>query len=145
MAPSSSQKSKASYFAFRLAPHQDLKKGLINFVEKNKLKAGFILTCVGSLEQVSIRFANQENGVTLTGHFEIVSLTGTFSDTYTHFHIAVAGVDGNAIGGHLLEGSRVYTTAELVLGEMTEVEFNRITDTTYGYKELNVIKRPKKK
>lgn len=39
-----------------------------------------MLTCVGSLTRAVLRFANQEEAVTLEGHFEIVvSLTGVFS------------------------------------------------------------------
>lgn len=144
MAQSSSQKSKASHFAFRLTPHQDLKKELMACADRNKLKAGFIATCVGSLEQVSLRFANQEKGVVLKGHFEIVSLTGTISGTSSHLHIAVSDANGNTIGGHLLDGSLIYTTAEIVMGELTEIEFIRETDTTYGYKELKVIERKPK-
>lgn len=144
MAQSSSQKSKASYFAFRIAPHQDLKKELMAYADRNNLKAGFIATCVGSLEQVSIRFANQEKGILLKGYFEIVSLTGTISGTSSHLHIAVSDTNGNTIGGHLLDGSLIYTTAEIVMGELTEIEFTRETDTTYGYKELKVIERKPK-
>ncbi len=144
MAQSSPQESKASYFAFRLAPHQDLKKELMTYADRNNLKAGFIATCVGSLEQVSLRFANQEKGVLLKGHFEIVSLTGTLSGTSSHLHIAVSDANGDTFGGHLLDGSLIYTTAEIVLGELTEVEFAREKDPTYGYNELMVIERKPK-
>lgn len=144
MAQSANQKSKASYFAFRLAPHQDLKKELMAYVDRNKLKAGFIATCVGSLEQVSLRFANQEKGELLKGHFEIVSLTGTLSDSSSHLHIAVSDASGKTFGGHLLDGSLIYTTAEIVIGDLTEIEFTHEKDTTYGYKELKVSrKKPK--
>lgn len=114
------------------------------YADRNNLKAGFIGTCVGSLEQVSLRFANQQKGVLLKGHFEIVSLTGTLSGTSAHLHMVVSDVNGNTIGGHLLDGSLVYTTAEIVMAELTELEFMRETDTTYGFKELNVLGRKPK-
>jgi uncharacterized protein len=131
--------------AIRLAPHTDLKEGLLSFAKKAKLKSGFIATCVGSLEQVNLRFANQETGTLLKGHYEIISLVGTFSDTAAHLHLSVADSTGKTFGGHLLDESLIYTTAEIVIGELSDLEFDRTTDSTYGYKELLVKKRNVKK
>jgi predicted DNA-binding protein with PD1-like motif len=131
--------------AVRLKPHQDLKKELIAFAKENKIKAGLIITCVGSLEQVNLRFANQETGTLLKGHFEILALVGTFSDSSSHLHLSVADSEGKTFGGHLLDESLIYTTAEIVIGELTEKEFDRTLDTTYGYKELLVKPRSQKK
>ena len=139
------QWSSVKATAIRLKPHQDLKKEVIAFAERNKIKAGLIITCVGSLEQVNLRFANQEHGTILKGHFEILSLVGTFSDTSSHLHISVADSEGKTWGGHLLDDSLIYTTAEIVIGKLTEQEFDRTLDSTYGYKELSVKPRFKKK
>ncbi len=133
--------STSTFTAIRLAPHQDLKKELLAFAKKTKLKAGFVVTCVGSLEQVNLRFANQNNGTLLKGHYEILSLVGTFSDTSAHLHMSVADSTGKTMGGHLLDDSLIYTTAELVIGELTDLKFNRVLDSTYGYEELDVKKR----
>lgn len=42
----------------RLLPGNDLRLSLENFVNENKIEAGWIVTCVGSLTSYSIRFAN---------------------------------------------------------------------------------------
>jgi uncharacterized protein len=138
---SESNWSKVKTTAIRLKPHQDLKKELMAFAAKEKIKAGCIVTCVGSLEQTNLRFANQPEGKAANGHFEILSLTGTFSDTSAHLHLSVADSTGAAIGGHLLDGNLIYTTAEIVIGELTDLEFIRIKDSTYGFSELAVKKR----
>jgi uncharacterized protein len=143
MASAQQLPSKAKFFALRLKPHQDLKKELIAFAAEEKLKAGCIVTCVGSLEHVNLRFANQPEGKSLKGHFEILSLVGTFSETSAHLHLSVADNTGVTIGGHLLDDNLIYTTAEIVIGELTDVEFKRETDSTYGYQELVVKKRGK--
>ena len=54
---------------------------------------------------------------------------------------AVADSTGRTIGGHLLDGCRIYTTAEIVLGELPALEFGRETDATFGYKELSIRPR----
>lgn len=128
----------------RLKPHADLKQSVFEFAKANKIKAGAIVTCVGSLEQFNLRFANQQNGTKATGHFEVLSLSGTFSDSSMHLHLSVADSAGKTFGGHLLDESLVFTTLELVLVELTDLEFTRETDSTYGYQELVVKKKPKK-
>ena len=125
-------------YALRLRPGQDLKQELTAFVVKSGLRAGAVLTCVGSLTDVSLRLANQENATTYHGHFEIVSLVGTLSPAGSHLHLAVADSTGRTIGGHLVDGCRIYTTAELVLAELPALEFRRETDATFGYLELAV-------
>ncbi len=100
--------------------------------------AGWIVTCVGSLTQTNIRYANQQVGSMMNGHFEIVSLTGTISINGSHLHIAVSDSTGKTTGGHLLENNHVYTTAEIVIGESNNFQFTREEDGTTPWKELQV-------
>jgi len=131
-------------FAFRLEPHEDVKKSIIGFAKDNRIKAGCILSAVGSLEQMHIRFANQSGGTQLKGPVEIVSLTGTFSETSSHIHISVSDSTGVTTGGHLLDDNLVFTTVEIVVGELRDYEFVREKDPTYGYDELVVKPLPRK-
>ena len=124
---------------FRLKPGQDLKKEISSFVDQNRIEAGWVGCCVGSLTQYNIRFANQVSGSTASGHFEIVSLTGTVSIHGCHLHITVSDEKGKAVGGHLLDGNIIYTTAELVIMSTDEYIFNRVEDATTTWKELQII------
>ena len=129
-------------YALRLHPGDDLRQQLAAFVQANHILAGTMLTCVGSLTVATLRLANQEGPTVYRGHFEIVSLVGTLSANGSHLHLAVADSTGRTIGGHLLDGCRVYTTAEIVLGELPQLEFRRETDATIGYQELVVKPAP---
>ncbi len=125
-------------FAFRLRPGQDLKRELIAFAERHALVAPVVLTCVGSLMQVSLRFAHASETTVRTGFFEIVSLVGCVDPPRGHLHLSAADENGVVVGGHLMDGCEVYTTAEVVIGELPGVLFRRELDPTYGYKELVV-------
>lgn len=131
-------------YALRLRPGQDVRQQLNALVEQQQIKAGAIVTCVGSLTQATLRLANQETPSVYRGHFEIVSLVGTLSTNGSHLHLAVSDSTGRTLGGHLLDGNLVYTTAELVLGVLEDVEFRREPDPTFGYRELTVYPVPKK-
>jgi predicted DNA-binding protein with PD1-like motif len=125
-------------FAIRLKPDEDLRQSLKNFAEQEDIKAGFILTAVGSLKKATIRFANQEASTVLAEKFEILSLNGTVATTGVHLHIAIADKQGKMIGGHLSDGCIIYTTAEIVIGSSEEYVFLRTIDTQTGYKELEI-------
>lgn len=124
--------------AFRLAPDADLKDALIDYCVAHGIEAACIIGCVGSLREARIRFAGQPDCVLLPGRFEIVSLAGTLSRHGGHFHIAIANEQGELVGGHLMRGSPVFTTAEIVLGILPGMIFHRTFDPLTGYKELEV-------
>ncbi|MES2732332.1 MAG: PPC domain-containing DNA-binding protein [Bacteroidota bacterium] len=130
-------------YVIRLKPGQDLKKEIMRWASTQKIKAGCVITCVGSLQEANMRFANQPEGTRLEGKYEIVSLVGTFSEEAAHLHLSISDSTGTTTGGHLMDGNLVYTTVELVLGHMPGLEFTREVDPTFGYKELVIKKRKK--
>lgn len=124
---------------FRLRPGDDLLGSIRAYVNANHIEAAVILSAVGSLTQASIRYANQPESHIHTGHFEIVSITGTVEEGGEHIHISIATGQGGLIGGHLMTGCIIYTTSEVSLGELEGVRFARETDTHgSGWDELKV-------
>ena len=124
--------------ALRLKPGADLKNSIDEYVKQHNIVAGWIATCAGSLTTYNIRFANQPDGTTASGYFEIVSLTGTLSVNGSHIHISVSDSTGKTIGGHLLENCTVYTTAEIVIQESNGLIFTRKNDGTTPWEELQI-------
>jgi len=131
--------------AVRLSPGSDLKAELQRLTDERALRAGCILTCVGSLSLARLRMPGAAGDAavvkTLEEPLEILSLAGTLCPEGLHLHISLARGDGGCIGGHLLEGCVVRTTAELVIGELDQVEFRRPPDAATGYNELSVRQR----
>jgi len=121
--------------AIRLLPGVDLKMSIHQYVNKHKIKAGWILTCVGSLTSYNIRqFAGGHDN----GYFEIVSLAGIASKNGSYIHISIADSTGKTIGGHLLQGCTIYTTAEIIITESSGYIFTRKTDNKTSYTELQI-------
>ena len=131
--------------AFRLTPGTDLLHELEHLTGAHALRAGLILTCVGSLSRTRLRMpgamGEEEVFRTWDEPMEIVSLTGTLCPDGLHVHIGLALGDGRCIGGHLASGCIVNTTAELVIGELEDVEFSRPLDPATGYDELSIKAR----
>ena len=111
-------------------------------MERSQLRAGFILSCVGSLSRARVRMPTPPGPPdafrTFNGSLEIVSLVGTLCPDGVHVHVSLSRSDGSCVDGHLVTGCEVHTTAELVIGEADHLEFRRPLDLATGYGELSV-------
>jgi uncharacterized protein len=132
-------KASVRYHTFRLSPGQDLLNEIQSQVQKQGARAGAIVTAVGSLTQSSIRYANRPNRTLVQKDLELVSLVGTVARSGSHLHLTVSDAKGQTLGGHLMEGSLVRTTAEIVWVEFLDREFTREFDPASGYPELKVV------
>ena len=128
-------------YTFRLTPGQDLFNAIEMFVMEQNIEAGCVLSGVGSLTRLTLRFADQERTHEETGHFEIVSVTGTVSIHGSHLHLSAADEQGKTIGGHLVAGCLIYTTAEIVIAVFEDVVYKRELAEDSGYEELVVYTR----
>lgn len=136
-----SMPSTARFYALRLLPQQELLGALRDFIQLHGLGAAWISGCVGSLSEVTFRYAGCEGTALLSGKFEVVSLIGTLETGGEHLHMAVSDEKGHMTGGHVMEGCIVRTTLELVIGELDDVVFSRQPCRLSGYEELNVKQR----
>lgn len=127
--------------ALRLHPGDDLKRSIETYLRENKIASGAMLTCVGSLQQATLRMANTKTARRLEGKFEILSLVGTLSDQGCHLHLCISDKNGQVTGGHLLEGCPVFTTAEIVFAELPGLLFRREKDQDTGFSELVITRK----
>jgi predicted DNA-binding protein with PD1-like motif len=132
---------KIKTYALRLKPGQDLRESLENFIKEANIQAGYIITTVGSLSNATLRLADESKSSEFSGKFEIVSLVGTLSQDGVHLHISLADNTGKMVGGHLLKGCKIYTTAEIIIGESEDLFFTRETDPDTKFKELKIYKK----
>ena len=134
-------KSSAQFYALRLEPGMDLRQELQAFAKAQKLRAGFIVSCSGTASCAAVRYANHNSTAIRQGHFEIVSLSGTIESDAMHLHAAFADSTGATFGGHLENGTAIFSTAEIVVGELSQLAFARENDAVTGLRELVVRKR----
>ncbi|XP_055005146.1 bifunctional protein GlmU-like [Boleophthalmus pectinirostris] len=137
--------SSVRVFGLRVGPGSELLSSLQDFVDQNRLRAPFIVTCVGSVTSARLRLAhatadNTNQVLELSGHFEIVSLVGTLNPE-AHLHLSLSDSRGHTVGGHVLGNLKVFTTAEVVIGEAQDLSFTREMDPQTGFPELVVQPR----
>ncbi len=129
------------YHTFRMKPDQDLVHEIERCLAEEEIQAGAVVTCVGSLSQAVLRLADDDKHSTYPGPFEIINLCGTVSVHGSHLHLSLSDQEGHTLGGHLVPGNTVYTTAEIVLVSFPEMVYRREMCHQSGYPELVVEQR----
>lgn len=131
--------------AVRLRPGTDVLLGLEEACKKHGINNGVILSAIGSLQTPHFcdvvelpTKAGYGYGETLhlTGPIELVSATGIIchdDDNNTNLHVHMTATDrhGNAHGGHLVEGTKVLLTTDVVIAEIDGLVMGRKFDPEY--------------
>ena len=128
-------KGQAGRMCFsRILEGEDLAEAIKKRVEESDIKAG-IFFLIGSLKKVVLGYykEGQYKSIPLDGPLEIASCIGNIAvdekgEVMIHAHVIVADKKGEAFGGHLMKGSHVGATAELVMIEAAGVKLQRIFD-----------------
>jgi hypothetical protein len=100
---------------------------------------GGVFTAIGAVSKAAFAYYDQAShkymNISKEGGFEIVSCMGSFGvldgRPRIHCHLALAGRDGNVLGGHLLPGTEVFV-GEVHLTEVKDVRLERKVDPETG-------------
>lgn len=128
---------------FRVKPKQELSSEIAQYCAQQGITSGVVIGIIGSVESAKLNYLKELPGMYETleymGPLEIVCAQGSValkdSETIVHIHIQLADRDG-CHGGHLVEAT-VFSTAEVVIGEL-EQQLMRYTDSYTGLNELKL-------
>ncbi|WXG44768.1 MAG: PPC domain-containing DNA-binding protein [Promethearchaeati archaeon SRVP18_Atabeyarchaeia-1] len=106
----------------RLDPGQDLLEGIKQVAAKYRVKSGSF-SAIGVLSPAKVGYLDKATmtykAIEFRDRVELVSCSGLVTqkdgEIDVHAHLVVADKDGNAHGGHALDGCRVDVTCELVI------------------------------
>lgn len=139
----------------RFGPKEDLLASLEDFNQKEGVKSGVILSGVGSLEKICLRNPRgiaPSFPITDAHRYikeyhtpgELTSLDGNVAlspegNLVVHAHITVSLGDrgGEVVGGHLAYGTIIYSTAEIVIAELSDPILQRKIDPLTKMPELS--------
>jgi len=119
---------------FRLLEDEDLAAGIKKRVDDCGVRAG-VLFVIGSLKNAVLGYykEGEYKHIRLDSPLEMVSCMGNVSldekgEVMVHAHIVVSDEKGDCFGGHLMAGSNVGATAELVIIEGLGLRLQRMLD-----------------
>ena len=129
--------------AIRLLPGTDLLHGLEEACRRANINNGVILSAIGSLDgvrfcdpiEIAGRRAKYGYGepLQLAGASELTNASGIIchddqGETNLHVHVTLSDRYGTAHGGHLVEGTKVLLTLDVIIAEVEGVEMGRQMD-----------------
>ncbi len=127
--------------AVRLDPGDDVLVVLRKLAKDHQIRAGVILTGVGSFSEFTVRYAAKPDTFPMKGNFEVVSFAGTFGTAGEHIHFSFADKEGKMSGGHLMPvACKVDKTFELVVQKVDGWKFERKPGPVKGMKVLDAKK-----
>jgi len=130
----------------RLAYGDLLLESIQEICRQRRIRDGVILTGFGSLTDIAVSGAvgasfpprkfyqrTRPRGV------EILAMSGVIANYHVHCHLVLS--DRNqAFGGHLEQGCRILSLAEIVLMRVTGIKLARLVDSTTGQKLLQSVR-----
>ena len=126
----------------RLRRGDDLLLSIRQLAAREGLRCAVVLSGVGCVTEARVRDASGVTVRHIAEPCEIVSLNGTVSAARCHLHIALAREDLSTLGGHLMEGTIINTTCELVLLEPDGGRCGAEQDDETGYDEIVFQEEP---
>lgn len=129
----------------RLAYGELLLESLQEICKQRKIRDGVILTGFGSLTDLAVSGAvgasfpprNFYKRTSPRG-VEILAMAGVIANYHVHCHLVLTDKK-QAFGGHLEQGCRVLSLAEIVLMRVTGIKLARLVDDTTGQRLLQKV------
>ena len=130
----------------RLAYGDLLLESIQEICRQRRIRDGVILTGFGSLTDIAVSGAvgasfpprkfyqrTRPRGV------EILAMSGVIANYHVHCHLVLSDRK-QAFGGHLEQGCRILSLAEIVLMRVTGIKLARLVDSTTGQKLLQSVR-----
>ena len=133
--------------AIRLAPVDDLLRGMEDACIKYGIKNGVILSGIGSLRSAlfftPVELPETKAGfgystpIDMAGPIELISVSGAVcegleGEPSLHVHCTFGDSQGYVRAGHLIEGNIVLLTADICIGEYEDIRVARSMDEELG-------------
>lgn len=125
----------------RLPKGSDLMVELTRLCQEENIRLGKV-QAIGAVSKAKVGFFPQEGNeyffLEFDYHLEIISLQGNISimdgASFIHAHIALMNNEGKMIGGHLIEGTEVFSCEYIINEYMPEEDktFHRVLDEETG-------------
>ena len=131
-------------FMGRFKYDNDLLQEITTFITNENISSGEI-RIIGAVKKARFGYFNQSTKeykfIEKNEHMEILSAIGNISlkdgKPFPHVHIILADENGNAFGGHLMEGTKIFA-AEFVIVDYGENNLERVDDDYTGLSLWNL-------
>ncbi len=118
------------YSFYKLSSGEDVFNSL-NELQMNSNSTSFLISAVGDLSKVSFKCPLNEKHINLERKLEIITLNGYITSTVSHVHISVSDENCSVFGGHLLSGTTVHKSLDILIGSIPDLKQKTIGAVTH--------------
>ncbi len=121
------------HYFYNLSSGEDVYNSLKE-LQIHQNSTSFLISAVGDLSKVSFKCPLNDNPVVLEKKLEIITLSGYLTSRSSHLHISVSDDNCKVFGGHLLSGTTVLRSLDVLLGVIPNLNQQSV-GTTNDIKE----------
>tara|TARA_Y100001968_G_C19376043_1_gene727728 strand:+ start:694 stop:1305 length:612 start_codon:yes stop_codon:yes gene_type:complete len=126
---------------YKLSSGSDILNSLNEF-QVHSNSTSFLISAVGDLSKVSFKCPLNQKPIILEKKLEIITLSGYLTSTDTHLHISVSDDNCNVFGGHLLSGSVVLSSLDLLIGSIPNLKQYVMDNVNDSYVSVDIYVLP---
>ena len=95
---------------------------LLSQLEINDNSTSFLISAVGDLSKVSFKCPLNQKPIIIEKKLEIITLSGYLRSKESHIHVSVSDDNCRVFGGHLLSGSTVLKSLDILIGVIPDLK-----------------------
>ena len=114
----------------------------LNELHKHHNSTSFLISAVGDLSKVSFKCPLNDKPLILEKKLEIITLSGYIRSNESHLHISVSDENGSVFGGHLLSGTIVLKSLDILIGVIPNLNKTSIGSSGRIYSNVEIYILP---
>ncbi len=101
----------------------------LNELHRDHNSTAFLISAVGDLSKVSFKCPLNDKPVIFEKKLEIITLSGYLRSTESHLHISASDENCSVFGGHLLSGTIVLKSLDVLIGVIPNINKTSISSS----------------
>ncbi len=113
----------------------------LNDLQKYHNSTSFLISTVGDLSKVSFKCPKNDQPVIFEKKLEIITLSGYIRANESHLHISVSDENCSVFGGHLLSGTIVLKSLDVLIGVIPNLDKTSFFNSKHipAYVEIYIL------
>tara|TARA_Y100001968_G_scaffold331139_1_gene384860 strand:+ start:509 stop:1120 length:612 start_codon:yes stop_codon:yes gene_type:complete len=114
----------------------------LNDLNRHHKSTSFLISAVGDLSKVSFKCPLNDKAVVFEKKLEILTLSGYIRSNESHLHISVSDENCGVLGGHLLSGTTVLKSLDVLIGVIPLLSKTSIENLKYTPVKVDIYILP---
>ena len=114
----------------------------LNELHRDHNSTSFLISAVGDLSKVSFKCPLNDKPVIFEKKLEIITLNGYIRSTDSHLHISASDENCSVLGGHLLPGTIVLKSLDVLIGVIPNLNKTLISSSKHVSSTVDIYILP---